>query len=600
MLTRVRRVKCDEGKPSCLRCSSSGRQCDGYADPFQARNTFVLPSRPFARTSGNNSNSDLVPGPESDLQISAYATLGLPSDGLDRRYLDHFRHNSIQDFSNFIDANLWSNYILRVSVFTPAVKHAVLALSAQHQVFLKYGHSSAQNFLTTDDPISFYSRDQYSRAIRSLYSRLDRSTGDTTTTEEALVTCLLFIIYETIQGNYNAALVHLEGGLSMFSTFGTKKNGLPIAGSIDQATSVSSLAKLFTRLDIHASSYVGVRNIGSFSTPFIELDPQASLPVVLSNEVETFQSARDARDTLNEHIAYIIRFLRSPASSLADIPDLKAEKVMELRYNPRLHVANADTSIFGSVFREKELHLASLNKWMLRFQAFLERSSLPTLRHGVACEDGEAQECVALWLSYLVHFITLSNCFEPDECSYDGYLSQFKKMVEHADTYLQLNMENSDGGLSRRRFSFEMRVIYPLYVTALKCRNHAVRRHAISLLHMSGQEGVWNGKLLATITEYVADHEEEQGYVDIITEGSTSSRSDLDFSPKSNEVDSLLIPESARIHGVVVDLFDPGRGNVWVDSSKRNFTYKRGEGNEYKAEWFERCEWKFHQEFLQW
>lgn len=27
----VRRVKCDEARPSCLRCASTGRKCDGYA-----------------------------------------------------------------------------------------------------------------------------------------------------------------------------------------------------------------------------------------------------------------------------------------------------------------------------------------------------------------------------------------------------------------------------------------------------------------------------------------------------------------------------------------------------------------------------------------
>jgi hypothetical protein len=29
-LTRVRRVRCDEGKPECNRCVSTGRKCDGY------------------------------------------------------------------------------------------------------------------------------------------------------------------------------------------------------------------------------------------------------------------------------------------------------------------------------------------------------------------------------------------------------------------------------------------------------------------------------------------------------------------------------------------------------------------------------------------
>jgi hypothetical protein len=31
--SRIRRVKCDEAKPHCQRCTSTGRKCDGYATP---------------------------------------------------------------------------------------------------------------------------------------------------------------------------------------------------------------------------------------------------------------------------------------------------------------------------------------------------------------------------------------------------------------------------------------------------------------------------------------------------------------------------------------------------------------------------------------
>lgn len=590
-----------------MKCSCSGRKCDGYADPFRSRTILFLPSRP-PESSRNACNLEPIPGPASDLRISACATTGLPPDARDRRYLDHFRHNSVQDFSSILDTDLWSNYILRVSAFTPAVEHAILALSAQHESFLKYGHGRVQSVLINNDPINSYSRDQYSKAIRSLYSRLDKSPDDKTTTEEALVTCLLFVIYETLQGNYNAALIHLEGGLSMFSTFRLGTTGLPISESFDKATPTSSLAKLFTRLDIHASSYVGVRNIGAFSAPSDGYSPQLSLPAILGQIKRPFLSIGDARDTLNKHIAYIFSYLRSPAPSLLNFPDLISEKVMELRYNPRLHAANADSSVFADVIREQEFHLASLNRWMLNFQDFLEQSASLASQHGATTENanrgGEAQECAAIWLSYLVTFITISNCFEPDESSYDEYLPQFQKIVEHANSFLRSKLGDSKCGHNRRRFSFEMSVIYPLYITALKCRDHTVRRHAISLLHISGQEGVWNGKMLATITEHVADHEEEQGFVDIFTEKPIDSRLGFESeeimanSSKWSETDVLLIPESARIHGVVVDLFDPGSGNVWIDSSTRKFTYKQG--SEYKAEWFERCEWEFHQKLLEW
>ncbi|KAK2062369.1 hypothetical protein LY76DRAFT_297653 [Colletotrichum caudatum] len=35
-LCRARRIKCDEGKPFCMRCKKSRRQCPGYRDPLEA------------------------------------------------------------------------------------------------------------------------------------------------------------------------------------------------------------------------------------------------------------------------------------------------------------------------------------------------------------------------------------------------------------------------------------------------------------------------------------------------------------------------------------------------------------------------------------
>ncbi|RSL93548.1 hypothetical protein CEP52_013182 [Fusarium oligoseptatum] len=32
---RIRKIKCDEGKPFCLKCVKTGRTCDGYESPFR-------------------------------------------------------------------------------------------------------------------------------------------------------------------------------------------------------------------------------------------------------------------------------------------------------------------------------------------------------------------------------------------------------------------------------------------------------------------------------------------------------------------------------------------------------------------------------------
>jgi hypothetical protein len=44
MLPWIRRIKCDERKPQCERCASTGRNCDGY-DPLRAL-PFEISPRP--------------------------------------------------------------------------------------------------------------------------------------------------------------------------------------------------------------------------------------------------------------------------------------------------------------------------------------------------------------------------------------------------------------------------------------------------------------------------------------------------------------------------------------------------------------------------
>lgn len=47
MSPRVRKVKCDEGRPSCHRCISTGRNCDGYG---------IWGGGGIANTQGNKAN----------------------------------------------------------------------------------------------------------------------------------------------------------------------------------------------------------------------------------------------------------------------------------------------------------------------------------------------------------------------------------------------------------------------------------------------------------------------------------------------------------------------------------------------------------------
>ncbi|KAK1980813.1 hypothetical protein LZ30DRAFT_594027 [Colletotrichum cereale] len=59
-LCRARRIKCDEGKPFCMRCKKSRRQCPGYRDPFEAniRDETEATIKRFKKSRGEESSED--------------------------------------------------------------------------------------------------------------------------------------------------------------------------------------------------------------------------------------------------------------------------------------------------------------------------------------------------------------------------------------------------------------------------------------------------------------------------------------------------------------------------------------------------------------
>lgn len=98
-------------------------------------------------------------------------------------------------------------------------------------------------------------------------------------------------------------------------------------------------------------------------------------------------------------------------------------------------------------------------------------------------------------------------------------------------------------------FRLDIGIIYPLYWTALKCREPWIRERALSLLRsIRFQEGVWNAKAQATIAQVAVDRE-------------------LSFSDPSNP--SQRPSEFARVHSVGLDVNDPVKRIAEVSLSQK-------------------------------
>lgn len=561
------------------------------------------------RTGSPNSSNDSCSGPESDLRLSRGTALGLSSvNDQDLHYFDHFRHHAIQNLASPADAELWQHYILKISASKPAILHAISALSAQHEIFLRNGHTDPSRNILINDPVVAYSWKHYIQAIQQLHHGIHNASNDGPTPDETIVTCLLLIFFEVLRGEYPTALMHLEAGLQIFSTHFPSAKRSSVT-ELRQDDPLNGLARIFRRLDIQASSYLGDRSVSAFSIPRRETTSEPLVLSLLSQISMEFVTIQNARDALDGHVAQIYKFMRSPAQSLHGDPLLGDRRVFELKYDPIFHSRDAHWSGLTKFIRERRHYLEALRAWAYYFEDFLGRSTnAASQREGAPPGGDEFQQCAVIWISYLVTFITLSTCVEPDESSYDEHITQFQEIVNHARSILLA--EGATTGAANRRLSLEMSVVHPLFITAFKCRDSTIRRRAISLLHISGQEGVWNGKMLARIAEHVVEYEEGHGYVDVAVEKLSIAERLSRTSPgiewvavdsfEREQVNAMIIPEIARLHGVHPDLSDPGTGSLWLEYSTRDFALADGEREKGSMGPAEKYEWVFHKALLKW
>jgi hypothetical protein len=114
---RKRRVKCDEAKPVCDRCRSTGRTCDGYLHCQEDHSlTSHHDESPFICCGRRIAIFSVAPDWTYD----------------ERKAFDDFRFQFSADLSEPLgtEQDIWSRLILQMAFQEPSVKHAICALGS--------------------------------------------------------------------------------------------------------------------------------------------------------------------------------------------------------------------------------------------------------------------------------------------------------------------------------------------------------------------------------------------------------------------------------------------------------------------------------------
>ncbi|KAL4977051.1 hypothetical protein BDW66DRAFT_166145 [Aspergillus desertorum] len=217
---RARHKKCDESPGACNNCVSTGRKCDGYD----------LSRLPINRS-----------GPARPPVITSRPGWLTTADEI--RSFSYFAYCSIPSLLTFFDSPLWRRLALQLSYLDRAVYHAASMLGAIHE-------DSCQNQMRLSGenlrvPRHRFALEQASRSFSILNRR--RASRDPQLREVVLLCCLLFVISESLLGQYDRALQHLRGGLRVLGE-NLKEQHRPL--TLDRC-----LVETFRQLDVEFSQF---------------------------------------------------------------------------------------------------------------------------------------------------------------------------------------------------------------------------------------------------------------------------------------------------------------------------------------------------------
>ncbi|KAI9654046.1 MAG: hypothetical protein M1831_005563 [Alyxoria varia] len=446
---KIRRVKCDEGKPECKRCLNTGRKCDGYStvETFITGNIRGVKeqSKPIS-----HGHAIILPNPSPNE----------PYTPLEVRCLEYFQGSTLKALSGFTESEFWSRLVLQLSRSEPVVRHAVLAFSSFHETREKEHLSTFPDHstLTKQEYQDEFALQNYTKSVSLLRKRLSENQQSKTV---ALVSCILFVCIEFLRGNNDSAIAHLRSGLSILRL--QPENVSDADTPTD--TPDPSIPPQFARLSLVQSLYdqpKGKKFIEPMEVPIEDHDTLNTLDHA-KNSITNLTNAVLSFHLMNDH-------------------DLFADE------------SDATMSQHDLIKQHCE--------WLAAFDTLVD--SIKTS----ATESIRAANMIRL--HYMLSSIWANKSISGNEESFDAHLNAFEEIVDVAEKVVSPVNGDEGPGWSPSSFSVDTGLIPALLFTATKCRHRETRRKACKLIRKSPRrEGLWDSLEAAKIAELIIRIEED-------------------------------------------------------------------------------------------
>ncbi|KFY04723.1 hypothetical protein O988_00566 [Pseudogymnoascus sp. VKM F-3808] len=499
---RNRRVKCDEGKPECLRCIKAKRTCGGY-DLVKGR------SRHDGRHSRSMHHALIMPKTPSLLQdATSSLTLQTPSSiflgesEVESRYFRYFQETATTGLDGTWGWCLWNSLMLQISHHEPFVRHSIIAISA-----LLKSHETA--YLAGVRPRSVvipyiaklhrsFAISKYDTAVKSMRKAIYVGTSSP---RQTLLGCILVVCFEMLIGNTHLAIKHANSGSSILQQWRTQTS-MPR----QRRNRLLSPAPLIVEDEIvEAFRSLSVQMITLGSDSCTNYDKKKNpLPTTSITPLSCYD-LREAQDCLNQIVCRIYRFISTiqiPLDTYVCEPLIEEDSVV---------ISNM--TIYRTAFdvtdniRAQQAQLATeITNWMRLFEPVYESLCIKQgTEAGFSCASHVAamMQMQAIATSILTAGVLVKN-----EMEYDQFNPQFKELVDLAALIVKLKKHGKGNSWVGGPW-IDIGLTPQLFVVVTRCRDPIIRRTAIKLLEEWYIEGFWDPALIARIGSFLMEVEEE-------------------------------------------------------------------------------------------
>ncbi|KAH6682524.1 hypothetical protein B0J14DRAFT_127115 [Halenospora varia] len=497
---KARRIKCDEVRPACHRCSKFGRICGGYETDLtsEKKKTEAPKSRTRLLLPKSKWLGEEVPlGPTSMLY----------DNDQDYYYFLKFCSKTARELTGVFDSPLWNRIILQASHHHAYIRHAVIAIGSLAEGIrtsllnepqrarlpgtLPFGATSR----ITEQEFAIWHYHKFLEGCRKALIAGSQSTRLT------LIVSFLIICAETLQWNHHPALSHVWSGMDLLEEWMSHQldSRRPLLPGISSPAPDIIEDQIFQH----------VRLLEVEGAWLCDPRPKEYHERLRLEGSETIQEMPEKFSDLHEAKLFLDLIIRRTHHFIGAVRPGKTGRSAtppELE-NPGLRTHFDELEPFDGLYEgsvenlqaEQSLYAYDITHWCCAFKT-LFRSKALTARDSLASQ--------LLKIRANTMMILLHGELATTEMVYDRFLPEFQEIVSLARSFL--NHPEIENVLPEGGFSASPGVIYPLRLVADKCRDGTIRRQAISLLRSRPwREGSWWSLSLAQIGNWLMRVEED-------------------------------------------------------------------------------------------